>query len=214
MRGIEWFGALALVGWLGCQSGPGDGDTVDLDTTPGDGSPVFDHPSISPDDLPQRSAGTQRLSVAQLRGTFPVILGTDADGAPVEWLVEGQPGLDLMANSLGEADYIELTTDILDPSPLYAKFMDDAVRAMCGQASDADMDRPAEQRVLSRYADTEENLRYLYLRFLGVKIAEDDTTSTADLRAVYDAVAAAADDQEGWYAVCVALGRSPELHVY
>ena len=195
----------------------------------------FDHPPVN---VPPTitSASAQRLSIAQLRGTLPVALGNNLDGSAVTWLYpNNQPGLTVVATTLGEPDYIETTEEDLSASPLYLKFMDDAARDACNRALTADYSRSSpSQRALVRHADTadtastnaagiDKNLRYLKLRFHGVKMADDDEASIAPLRNLFTrGVQASAgtrpptvnDVKEGWRVVCVALVTAPEFHIY
>lgn len=70
------FAALAA-----CSSGaPSETSGLSLTGTPEMPSPPVDHPPIDPAKKPVTSAVAQRISVAQLRGAFPVILGKDVNG--------------------------------------------------------------------------------------------------------------------------------------
>ena len=216
--------------------------TGDVDGGPelgkkGDGnSPPLDHPPVDPGLLPVASRGANRLSIAQLRASFPIAFGFEADGTtPITWHDGTAEGFERYASSLGEPDYIEVTEENLDPSPMYAKFMDDAARDVCARVLVADTAKTdASKRVLMRLAsDTDtvatnptaidQNLRYLSLRLFGEKLADDDVTTIAGLRTVFDSTAkesaggsspAAADVKAGWKAVCVAMVVAPEFHVY
>jgi hypothetical protein len=226
-----FFAALAA-----CSSGaPSETSGPGLNTTPIGSAPPIDHPPIDPAKKPVTSAVSQRISVAQLRGAFPVILGTDVNGKPITWMSGTTPALDKMADVLGEADYAFVTQDNRDPSALYLKFMDDAARDVCDRALKADAARPsATDRVLLRYvgptdtvttnaAGVDQNLGYLTLRFHGIKVKDGDAARLAPLRKVFsDSVTAAAAGQsvtaadvtEGWRAVCVGLVTAPEFHLY
>ncbi|MEP7120212.1 MAG: hypothetical protein ABJE95_04840 [Byssovorax sp.] len=225
------FAALAA-----CSSGaPSEATGPSLTETPETPAPPVDHPPIDPAKKPVTSAVAQRISVAQLRGVFPVVLGTDVNGKDITWMSGSAPALDKMADVLGEADYAFVTQDNRDPSALYLKFMDDAARDVCGRALTADAARPkATDRVLLRHvepADTattnaaglDQNLAYLLLRFHGIKVKDGDTARTAPLAKLFtDSVTAAAAGKpatatevtEGWRAVCVALITAPEFHLY
>jgi hypothetical protein len=228
--------ALASTIALGCEGFIGGGDDSagpgGLDTTPSGNALPVDHPTL---DAPITSAGARRISVEQLRRSLPVVLGNDAQGAPITWKVGSKNGLDDNADTLGEADYVNTTEDNLEPAPLYLKFIDDAARDVCTRALAADATRtdPA-LRVILRHVDktdtvqsaatqVDQNLRYLKLRFHGVKIADTDTTSLAPLRTLFDqAVTKAAAGEmptasqvsSGWHLVCVALLTAPEFHIY
>ncbi len=226
-----FFAALAA-----CSSGaPSETSGPVLNETPIGTAPPTDHPPIDPAKKPVTSAVSQRISVAQLRGAFPVILGTDVNGKDITWMSGSTPALDKMADVLGEADYAFVTQDNRAPSALYLKFMDDAARDVCDRALKADAARPqATDRVLLRYvgptdtvttnaAGVDQNLGYLTLRFHGIKVKDGDAARLAPLRKVFsDSVTAAAAGQsvtaahvtEGWRAVCVGLVTAPEFHLY
>jgi hypothetical protein len=174
------------------------------------------------------SAGVQRLSVRQLAQTLPVVLGGNT------WMVGGTNGFTARSATLGEPDYINVVDENLEASSLYQKFMGDMARDGCTRTANADGALAQNTRVLMRFVSTtdtlttnragvDENLRYLKLRFHGVKVAATDTDSIADLRTVFDsAVRGAAGTQtptaahvkEGWRAVCVSLLTAPEYHLY
>jgi hypothetical protein len=191
-----------------------------------------DHP---PFDAPRKEATPRRLSVDQWRASIPVVFGNDVQGNPIAWtLPNGTPALAAgIARSMGEPDYLATTDEALSPSVAYSKFADDAGRALCTKAMDADAARvDASTRVLVRHvalADTVEsnpdavmkNLRYLKLRFHGVRLKDSDNTTLLPLREVLASAVkgspstdTAARSREGWKTVCVALFTAPEFHVY
>jgi hypothetical protein len=190
-------------------------------TPKGPALPV-DHPKV--DLLTSRE--TNRLSISQLRGTLAQVFGNDVNGQPITWRVQTQQGvvdgLDAFALTLGEPDYIVVTDENLEPSPLYLKFMGDLARDVCERALAADWAKTDKaQRVLVRYAEktdttgVDENLRYLRLRFHGIKVAGGDDAPIASYRSLFSkTVAATGDVREGWRAVCVALTTAPEFHLY
>lgn len=222
---------------IACQQDPATppGAGVGVETnTEGPAQPI-DHPevTITP---PLHSALPQRLRIAQLRGTFPAVMGTELDGGVITWKVGSVAlGLDTYGDTLGEADYVTTTEDNLEPSPLYLKFMDDAARDVCNRALNADYLRtvPVERAIL-RFADKtqtvanapsaiDDNLRYLKLRFHGIKVDPTDDAQIAGLRTLFTSVTNSAangsavdsnDIKEGWRAVCVALVVAPEFHIY
>ncbi|MDP1823938.1 MAG: hypothetical protein Q8L48_11875 [Archangium sp.] len=175
-----------------------------------------------------RSAEAQRLTVRQLAQSLPVVLGGNT------WMVGSAQGFNARSATLGEPDYLGTVDENLEASSLYQKFMADAARDGCTRAANADAALAANARVLMRFValtDTvtsnatavNENLRYLKLRFHGVKVSPADTASLGGLRTVFaDAVRGAAGTgtptqahvKEGWRAVCVALLTAPEYHLY
>lgn len=222
-------GLLGL-GALSCNIGGSTGDHAKVDVAPGGDALPADHPPLDSSQLPIRSARTQRLSVAQLRGTLPTAMGKDADGNDIVWMLYSYPGLEKLADVLGEADYANRTSDNLEISPLYLKFMDAAARDVCEKALGADLKKSdPKTRVLLRHVEPTDtldsnpdgvnaNLRYLKLRMHGVKIAADDAASLDQIRKLFaDATAATVSSTpplEGWRTVCVGLLTAPEFHLY
>lgn len=174
------------------------------------------------------SAWTQRLTVRQLANSMPVALGGST------WQVGTQNGFDARRATLGEPDYIAVMDESLEPSALYLKFMGDAARDGCSRTANADAPKAQNERVLTRFvglsdtvasnrAGVDANLRYLKLRFHGVKVAAQDDAPIAGLRTLFDAAVKGAAGaatptqahvKEGWRAVCVALLTAPEYHLY
>ena len=175
-----------------------------------------------------KSADIQRLTVRQLAQSLPVVLGGNT------WMVGATNGFTARSATLGEADYISIVDENLEASTLYQKFMGDSARDGCTRAANADAALAQGARVLMRtvtLTDTvttnavgvDSNLRYLKLRFHGVKVATTDSTSIGGLRTVFTdsvrgaagaATPTAAHVKEGWRAVCVALLTAPEYHLY
>ncbi len=157
----------------------------------------FEHPPV---DLPPQSRGIKRLTVSQLRNSLPVVAGNG-----ITWTTKhGGEEVDLLgpralAPTLGEPDFVQTTTEAAEPTALYVKFMDDMSRDVCVKMNAAG--------TLTKFEDVDANLRYLKLRLLGEKIADDDTESIADLRAVHTSGG-------GWVPVCVAVMSSPAFHLY
>lgn len=174
------------------------------------------------------SAGNQRLTISQLTQSMLVVLGGKS------WMVGAKSGFTVRAATLGQPDYLGVVEENLEASPVYQKFMLDAAISGCTAAADGDAALAANQRVLMRLVgltDTvasnltavNQNLRYLKLRFHGVKVASNDTASLDALRIVFSSAVSgaagaanptAAHVKEGWRAVCVALMTAPEYHLY
>jgi len=186
----------------------------------------FDHPPV---DVPPVSRATRRMTVEMLEGSVPVVAGAAADGTPIQWTrtVKGQRvsrfSIDEYGAALGRPDYRTTTEEPTEPSALYVKFMDDMARDVCGQIVAADATRAdGADRTLARFApldaagspdEVRTNLRYLKLRFLGQRVADDDDAGIADLETLYQA-ASTSSPRDGWQAVCVGLMTSPAFHVY
>lgn len=224
-------GATLLVACDG-SSPPPPRSGRDVQVGDGAGTPPLDHPEVSPSAL-VRPSHSRRLTIPQLRATLPAVLGTQPDGGALTWMNGSSQGLTQFSGALGEADFLALTEDNLEPSTLYLKFMDDMARDVCNRALTSDRAQPsADRRVLTRYvsatdtvatqpAKIDENLTYLKLRFHGLQVqapAELDSLrtlfTTVTLAAAKGTAVDANDVQEGWRAVCVALLTAPEFHLY
>jgi hypothetical protein len=131
----------------------------------------------------------RRLSHLQLRRTVPALLGTT-------WEEDGTNVLFTLAQTLGDPDYQEITTENLDASPLYVKFMEDLANAVCVATPDA---------VLEPKPTLEENVSALKLRFHGEYYPPGDPALAPLVN-----LAKAADLR----AVCVALVGAPEFYLY
>lgn len=212
---IDGFGGGAATG-----GGAGGGTSSDAGSGGGGGGAVV----ITPE-----SAGTQRLWIRQLALSMPVVLGGNT------WMTNSTTqGFTARAATLGEPDYINVVDENLEPSALHLKFMGDAARDGCTRTANADAALASNSRVLMRFvgltdtvtsnsAGVDANLRYLKLRFHGVKVATNDGAPIAGLRTVFDAAVrgaagtatpTAAHVKEGWRSVCVALLTAPEYHLY
>lgn len=155
----------------------------------------------------------RRLTVDQLRSSIPALTG----GLTWEGQLRGQTinMFDGLSRTLGEADYIEVTASNTDPSPLFAKFMDDMAGDVCTKTLRADQQKPASDRSIIPYAsDVDRNLRFLRLKFHGIHVADGTTDGIVELRGLYDAILAEADAGQAWLGVCVAVLTDPEFMAY
>lgn len=161
------------------------------------------HPDLDSLKIPSRS--TRRMSLDQLLRSIDVVGGLAPGTAQMD------PNLAL---TLGKPDYLQVKEESLEPSPLFMKFMNDLGAAVCTGLGDADPNRPAGERVLTRFADHDQNLRFLLLRFTSIEgPAADPYVERLD--AVYQrASVSTARPLAGWEAVCIALFTSPEFLIY
>ena len=153
----------------------------------------------------------RRLRVDQLRRSIPMLL----DG--ITWTdAAGNDQFNTMVATLGEADYDERYDDETEPSPLFAKFMDDMAGQVCSKAIARDGQQPdGEQRILIPYPnDILQNLRFLRLKLHGIHVPADSTTGLLELRGLYRAVQAETGALDGWNAVCIAMITAPEFMTY
>lgn len=83
----------------------------------------LDHPALGE----ARARDPRRLSHLQLRRSVDALMGT-------RWTEDGIDLLYVLAPTLSDPDYDEITEENLDPSPLYVKFMEDLSNAVCEAA--------------------------------------------------------------------------------
>lgn len=227
MRRIFLVACLLSLGLTGCEQ---DTPPPALDSDRDQGLPP-NHPEVDELRSLATSRGSGRLSVNQLRLSFPLVAGQTPEGEDISW-----SQLERYAAALGEPDYADVTIENLDPSPLYAKFMDDAARDVCNRILDNDPTlATAQERTLYRFVDfgdtiatnptgVDQNLRYLKLRFHGIRVPDDQTQGIASLRTLFTRAVEASQGsaetptenhvKEGWRLVCVALLSAPEFHIY
>ena len=119
--------------------------------------------------------------------------------------------------TLGKPDYIQTTTEVLEPTTLFQKFLDDAARQVCGKMIARDLERPSEALVMNWSEDgasLNAHLQALLLHFHNRDLA-DDSPDLAQWRWLYDSLIFMTDaPAERWSAVCVALFTHPDFYTY
>jgi hypothetical protein len=178
-------------------------------TTPDDhGSTILDPAGVS------EGKTARRLTVDQLRRSIPALF------AGLTWTIgdggRRAVGFNALARTLGEPDYIQSTTNNLDASPLFAKYMDDMAGDVCTKAIERDRTTAnASDRLIMRETDVDANLRYLRLKLHALYVPAGSTDSIVELRQLYDdVVAESGNPDDGWFAVCVAMLSAPEFMTY
>jgi hypothetical protein len=123
---------------------------------------------------------------------------------------------DALSRTLGEADYIEVTAPNTEPSPLFAKFMDDMAGNVCEAALRADLQITGAGRSLIPYEeDVDRNLRFLRLKFHGIYVPENSMEGLTDLRQLYDDILSDTNSTgQAWGGICVAILTAPEFMAY
>jgi hypothetical protein len=213
---------------------------------PGPTDPPWEHPvvgangtaedapsDLGPTSMPPPKRGVRRLRIDTLQAAMTRVAGTDVNGAPITWKYSGKDGFSdgAFGKALGRPDFQTSTEESTVTNSLYLKFVGDAARDICMQMAKNDMKRPdPAARALfpkaavdgtATEADVTENLRYLVLRFVGLRVPAEDPM-IAGLREVYAAGAASvaapnggeiSPAAEGWRGVCVALFESPLFHI-
>ncbi len=119
--------------------------------------------------------------------------------------------------TLGKPDYIQTTTEVLEPTTLFQKFLDDAARQVCGKIVARDLQEPSNALVMDWSEDgasVTAHLQSLILHFHQRDLA-DDSPDLAQWRWLYDSLMFMTDvPAERWNAVCVALFTHPDFYTY
>jgi hypothetical protein len=186
-----------------------------------DGRPVdLLPPGVAPED-PYRER--RRMDLDQLSLTIRTVTGgigwtETRNGTEVDLFEE-------LALTLGKPDYLTVTTEILDPSAMFQKFLDDAARAVCTELMTVEGNRAPADRVFFVEADATDsyevapdrvvaNLRRLLLRFHGRQLAHDAPELERWIWLMRSAEHVTKDQGEVWRTVCVGLMTHPDFYTY
>lgn len=173
----------------------------------------------------------RRMDLDQLNAS----LKTVSDG--LEWTVNGRNQFVELASTLGKPDYNTITSEDLDPSAMFLKFLNDASRDICFQMVERDLQRTVSTRVLFKHAtpemtmannanNVELNLVYLLKRFHGMSSVascddcDEDTPNALgpELQQwvwLYQAAEhVSSSPVDAWRTVCVALINHPDFYMY
>jgi len=220
MRNIMTTSVLLAIGLMACESTTPT--TVSDPAAAELWQPTATTQTSAPSAIPVTERSTRRVTVDQLRRSLPALFGGET------WTYEGTGNgrdartyqlLDTLSRTLGEADYNEVTTPNVDPSPLFQKFMEDLAAQLCakGLARDADGGSDVEKLIVPYPTDVDANLRFLRLKFHGIYVSEDaetDTDGLDDLRGLYEAIEADTGANDAWLGVCIAMVTAPEFLAY
>ena len=152
----------------------------------------------------------RRISVDHLRQSIPALFNgiswTNPNGS--------QNQFDKLSQTLGEADYLNVTQENAEPSPLFAKFMDDMAGNVCDKAI-RDDSQGTSQHIMGYPDDVDANLRFLRLKFHGIYVPDDSVEGLTDLRALYEDILSLSNQPaQAWAGVCIAMLTAPELMAY
>lgn len=205
-RGRCTLAVLTLALFVGCSDDDpakavpirplGDAVAQPADARPGP------HPSLG-ETISAR--GPRRLSVDELERTWEAVLELDPGTVVIP---------EALARSLGDPDYLSVTTPNLEPSPLFMKFMTDLALILCRSRLELDAQLPNALRITLR-RDVDAGLQALLLRFWALDAPDPAHPDRVRLRQAFDAGAEGVGDPSGgWLAACVALGTAPEFLLY
>lgn len=182
----------------------GDGQAVDLLPPP-------------PEDA---SRARRRMDIDQLEATLVQTTGQN-------WTDNnGNSQFTELSRTLGKPDYIDLTSEDLEPAALFQKFLDDAARDACFKAAAAEADTvtldPPVLMVYAKKTDTlatasqkiEKNLAYLLLRFHGKHVTSESPEMDSWRWLYQSAELVSGDPALAWRTVCVGLVTHPNFYTY
>lgn len=192
---------------------------VDVGMEPGHGTGVLPGETTAADTRSRR-----RMDLDQLNATIRTVTGgvgwTEMRGSrEVDLLVE-------LSATLGKPDFVEITTEDLEPSPIFLKFLDDAARSICDVMIKRETTEGSEApRVLfvdAAPADSWErnptavqrNLSSLLLRFHGRHVVPGSPEMQSWTWMVQSVNHVNPDPVEAWRTVCVALFTHPDFYTY
>lgn len=185
-----------------------------------DSSPYVDPRSVvSPEEVPETKR-IRRLTADQFFASLFVATGQ-------RWDDEDQ-----FAATLGRPDFAEVTAEGREMSVGFAKLVGDAARQTCRRAVEGDraISDPSERAILRDLQSVDpldpfdptvgQNLRYLFLRFLGVYVVDDDDRRLEPWFALLQDGLTPTDDarfaeaEDRWVAVCAGLALHPDFLTY
>ena len=166
----------------------------------------------------------RRMSVKQLRRA----IATVTDGGA--WRdSRGRDQLGILEQTLGVPNYIDTTSEDLEASLVFQKFLGDGTRAVCDETVRNDLEMDAEDRVFLRHVEPgwdwesatpeqraaiDQNLAYLKLRITGHGPDSTDDPLERERWLFRSVTHGTGDPAKGWRAVCVGLMSSPEFYLY
>jgi hypothetical protein len=188
---------------------------------PGDTADLVPAAPTQPPPPPPPPRARRRMNLDQLDQAMRQVSGgigwTERRGnADVNLFVD-------LAATLGKPDYIQTTSESLEPSALFLKFLDDAARSVCAKMIERDLaaggpgvllhDVGPDDTIDANEAAVRANLAYLLDRFHGRRDADD--VALASWRWLFvSASFVGGDPLTGWDAVCVGLFTHPDFYSY
>jgi hypothetical protein len=161
----------------------------------------------------------RRMDVDQLDAALRQVSGG------LGWEVNGRNQLDALESTLGKPDYINTTTEDLETSAMFQKFLDDASRNVCTRLMDREVRAAPGDRVFlvhARPTDTwaaeqariEQNIVELLLRFHGRSAASLGAEVSRWQWLYQSAEHISGDPMQAWNTVCVGLINHPDFYTY
>jgi hypothetical protein len=234
MKTLEKLIAFVAIGFIGCNAEPSlnqdppntEPPPVVQPPPPVNGETTYDdhwNPAASTDKGPadivpvadRDGKVARRMSVAQLEASIPALFGG------ITWVngnrANPQVMFNVLSRTLGEPDYIGVTQENRDPSPLFEKFMDDMAGQVCAAAvqRDGQQTDPAQKTVTPYANDVDRNLRWLRLKLHSIYVPDGSMEGLGELKQLYtDLMADTSNANQAWTGVCIAMLTAPEFMAY
>lgn len=135
---------------------------------------------------------------------------------------------DELASTMGKPDFINSTSEDLDPSIIFQKFLGDAARTVCDRLTEQEVGLPlgqGERHLFIKISHKEdprqvqdkalENLKALSLNFHGRFIQDDDDARLKSWSWLLESTLhTGATPEQAWRAVCVGMMTHPDFYMY
>ena len=168
------------------------------------------------DEEAQAGRERRRMNVDQLAAALRVATGRS-------WTEDGEDLFERMAGSLGKPDFLDSTSEPLDPGLLFQKFLGDAAKQACSELIAEELTAPPSERRLTANVDltvrpeqddaaTTAALIRAVLRFHGRELAADHEEIAAWRWLLDEATATSSSTAIGWQTVCVGLITHPDFY--
>ncbi len=182
----------------------------------GEGQPAEVAPVPEPSTRPRRRVDINQLD-ALLRGVTEGVYWSETD-AP-----GGDNLLDELSGTLGVPDYSVMTSEDLQPSLIFQKYLGDAARSVCQQLEEREQEPGAPAVLWERAGPTDTwesaperidaNLGRLLLRFHGRSVGPDSTRLPPWRWLFQSAYHVSSDTAVAWRTVCVGLITHPDFYL-
>ncbi|MCO4761045.1 MAG: hypothetical protein KC502_06040 [Myxococcales bacterium] len=164
----------------------------------------------------------RRMNIDQLDAALKRVTGGPG------WVAANKKNeLTTLSLTLGKPNYTDMTTEDLEPSALFQKFLADAAQSVCMKVAAGDMaQKTASKRNLMRHVSPKDtwasnpkavnaNLAWLMLRFHSRMVAPT-ATELEPWRFLFETATKVSGNKpdQAWRTVCVALVVHPHFYTY
>jgi hypothetical protein len=161
----------------------------------------------------------RRMNIDQLDKAFRRVTNG------VGWDEDGKNQLEVLDQTLGKPDYVDVTQEDLSVSTLFLKFLDDAARWICTTHLDAELAALPGERVFWVHADPSDtwetnpeavvaNVQMLLMRYYGRRVGVD-APEMEPWRWFFESSSHVSEDpRDTWHGLCVGLLTHPNFYTY